>query len=381
LIFFFTRTQGAEPARSWAGPQDLERAGEGREFPDMGAYDVQLHLAIEQHNVVAIRELLPMVSNVNLQTKQRRTALYTAVQHNNIVAAKMLLERGASMNVLPMNKSEQTVRECPMLHVFRMGQSHEEMQLLFLRQLKAIRPTWLSATDQQIIAMIPKYAMQYSTALVFVDAFGGSGGANTGKDGEICSLSPLMYTLKEIALFGTDPAKCAKTMGNVFEMLDMYPAMAWERLKAPVNVPGVSCVYAEGSTALGILVFSSMPARLKKNMEIVERGETLLKLQETMQAAMPDNNPVDVVHQLDVEANQQCNDAFVTYLNTKLIPKLFIRMLRPMRVALAMATHARLGTKEACCAKGLHTEMIDLIFNHLARTILESPAVVKEMLC
>jgi len=347
----------------------------------MGVNDVQLVLAIEQHNVVAIRKLLLKVSNVDLQTKERRTALYAAVKHNNIVAARMLLERGASMNVLPMKKSEQIIRECPMLQVFRMGESHEQMQLLFLRQLKDIRPTWLSATDQQIIAMIPMYAMQYSTALVFVDAFGESGGANTGKDGEICSLNPLMYTLKEIALFGTDPAKCAKTMENVFEMLDKCPGMAWERLKAPAKVAGLPLVYAKGSTALGMLVFSSMPARLKLNMELVERGERLLELQGTVQAAMPFNHPVTLVDPLDVEADQQCNEAFVTYMNTKLIPKLFTRMLRPMRVALAMATHTRLGEKEACCAKGLGTDVIDFIFNYLAGTILESPAVVKVMLC
>ena len=364
-----------------AGAEDFERADKGREFPDMGVNDVQLVLAIEQHNVVGIRELLLKVSNVDLQTKQRRTALYAAVQHNNIVAARMLLEHGASMNVLPMNKSEQAIGECPMLLAFRMGESHQEMQLLFLRKLKDIRPTWLSATDQQIIAMIPKYAMQYATPLVFFEAIGESGGANMCKDGEISSLSPLMHTLQEIALFGTDPAKCAKTMENVFEMLDKYPAMVWERLKAPVNVPRLDLVYAEGSTALGMLVFGSLPARLEVIMEIEEMGENFLKFQQTMQAAMSDNNPIIIVEPLKVEADKQRSVAFVTYMTAKLIPNIFARMLCAMQVALAMATHFRLGENEACCAKWLDKDVIKTIFNVLARTIMKSPAVVKEFLC
>ena len=54
----------------------------------------------------------------------------------------MLLERDASMNVLPMLKSEQTIRQCPMLQAFKMGESREEMQLLFLPRLKVVRHTW-----------------------------------------------------------------------------------------------------------------------------------------------------------------------------------------------------------------------------------------------
>jgi len=370
-----TRTHGREVQLF----QCLQRTGEGRDFPDMGAADAQLALAIEKHDADAIWSLLLRLTNMDFQTKQRRTALYAAVLHNNIFAATNLLERGASMNVLPLNKSEQTIRHCPMLLAFTMGESHEEMQLLFLRQFKVVRPTWVSVSDQQIITAIPKFAMRYSTPRVFVDAFGESGGANIGKDGEICTLSPLMHTLKEIALFGTDPAKCAKTMENVFEMLDKYPAMEWERLKAPVNVAALSLVYAEGSTALGMLVFSSMPARLKQNMELVEMGERLLKLQESME--MRQGMRCNLVCPKTIEADQKQDMAIVTYMNTEIIPKIFTRMLRPMRVALAMATHARLGTKEACCAQGLGTNVIDIIFNVLARAIIESPAVVKEMLC
>ena len=159
----------------------------------MGVYDVQLASAIKEHNVEATLALLRNVSDVNLQTKQRRTALDAAVQNNNIVAAAMLLERDASMNVLPMLKSEQTIRQCPMLQAFKMGESHEEMQLLFLRRLKVVRHTWLSPRDQAIIATIPKFAMQYSTPFVFFDAMNVGGGANICHEAENDALSPLMH--------------------------------------------------------------------------------------------------------------------------------------------------------------------------------------------
>ena len=97
----------------------------------MGVNDMNLVSAIEKHDVDSTRTLLLKISNIDFQTKQRRTALHAAVQHNNIVAAAMLLERDASMNVLPMLKSEQIIRQCPMLQAFGMGESHEEMQLLF----------------------------------------------------------------------------------------------------------------------------------------------------------------------------------------------------------------------------------------------------------
>jgi len=346
----------------------------------MGVHDTQLVLAIEKHDVDSTRLLLLKISDIDFQTKERRTALHAAVQHKNTVAATMLLERGAGMNVLPKNKTDQGVGQCPLLLALKMGESHEEMQLLFLRQLKVIRHTWLSAPDRAIIALIPKYAMRYSTPLVFFDAIGGeSGGANIGNEE---GLSPLMHTLKELALFCIDPVECAKTMENVFEVLDKYPAMAWERLKATVKGDGrFPLVYPEGSTALGMLVFRSMPARHAMNMEFVEMGEKLLKLQETMHAATSSTDPVYLVHPQVVKTDQQKNTATITYLNTELIPEFFTRMLRQMRVALAMGTHARLGANKGCCARVLITEAIDIIFNGLVRDIVESPDVLTQMLC
>jgi len=248
--------------------------------------------------------------------------------------------------------SEYYIDQCPMLQAFGMGESHEEMQLLFLCQLKADLHKWSSDPDQQIIAMIPNYAMQYSTPFVFFDAIGVSGGANICDKGEIDYLSPLMHTLEQVALYSTDPAKCAKTMENVFEILDRYPAMAWQRLEAS---KGLSPEYPDGTTALGLLVFYSMPA-----------GYQPLFNQWSVEI---------------VEIDRQKNMAIRTYMSTEFIPKIFTRMLCPMRVAFAMATHVRLGASETCCAKGLSTEMIDIIFNGLVRTSIESPAVLQEILC
>jgi hypothetical protein len=87
------------------------------------------------------------------------------------------------------------------------------------------------------------------------------------------------------------------------------------------------------------------------------------------------------VQQEVIEADRQMNTAIITYLNTELIPDFFTRMLRPMRVALAMATHVRLGANEGCCARGLSTDAIDIIFNGLVRDIVESPDVLTEILC
>ena len=206
--------------------------------------------------------------------------------------------------------------------------------------------------------MIPNYAMQYSTPFVFFDAIGVSGGANICNKGEIDYLSPLMHTLEQVALFSKDPAKCAKTMENVFEILDRYPAMAWQRLEAS---KGLSPMYPDGTTALGLLVFYSMPARYKDDMA---------------QPLFADQRSVEIV-----KIDRQKNMAIRTYMSTEFIPKIFTRMLCPMRVAFAMATHVRLGASETCCAKGLSTEMIDIIFNGLVRTSIESPAVLQEILC
>jgi len=167
-------------------------------------------------------------------------------------------------------------------------------------------------------------------------------------------------------------------MANVFEILDKYPAMAWERLKAPFKVHGPSLVYPQGATALGMLVFYSMPTRHKTNMEFVERGDNILKMQKSMQRA---GHSVYFVHPVTVEADRQKNIDLVTYINIEFIPKMFTTMLRPMQVALAMANHKRLGTNEGCCAKGLSSDVLDTIFNGLVRAIIESPAAVKEMLC
>jgi ankyrin repeat protein len=111
----------------------------------MGFRDAQLAEAIEQHHTEDAIRLLDKISDINYQTHQRCTALHRAVKHNNIAVAAVLLERGASMNILPKNKAHRTINQSPMLLALEMGESHEEMQLLFLRHLKIVRDTWKSS--------------------------------------------------------------------------------------------------------------------------------------------------------------------------------------------------------------------------------------------
>jgi len=105
---------------------------------EMGVYDTELAVAIEQNDVVAARLAIDNIVQINFQTIERRTALYLAMKHNNVAVASMLLARKAKMNVMPRNAAHKTICQSPMLAAFRLGDSHEEMQLLFLHELKSV---------------------------------------------------------------------------------------------------------------------------------------------------------------------------------------------------------------------------------------------------
>jgi len=61
-------------------------------------------------------------------------------------------------------------------------------------------------------------------------------------------------------------------------------------------------------------------------------------------------------------------------------PRLFSRMLTPMRVALAMATHSRLGARNGCVVGQLSGDIMNTIFNELVGGIATSPEEYKYML-
>jgi len=338
----------------------------------MGVHDTQLVIAIEQHHTEDAVRLIGKISDVNYQTIQRRTALHTAVKCNNVAVAAMLLKRGASMNILPKNRAHHNIYQSPMLLALEMGESHEEMQLLFLHHLKVVRHRWESDNDETILKNISKYAMQHSSPSVFYEATRDSSVENL-RDAE--GMTHLMHTTRRVTLFCSEPAKCTRTMQNVIEIVNTYPALAWERLEClQDSCPGTE---AKSCTALGMLVFDNLEARQLQNLKFAELADKLVMLRNTL---LP--NDTTLLNYTDmVQTDKQKNASIMAYLTMEFIPNFFTMMLRPMRIALAMATHIRLGPKEHCWATGLHTDMIDMIFNVLIRDIVESPCSLKAMLC
>ena len=337
----------------------------------MGFHDTQLAEAIEQHHTEDAIRLLDKISDVNYQTHQRGTALHTAVKNNNIAVAAVLLERGASMNILPKNKAHRIIKQSPMLLALEMGESHEEMQMLFLRHLKIVRDTWKSSDDEQILNMISKYAMWYSSPRVFFEATRESGAENL-RDAE--GTSHLMDMIKCVTLFCTEPEKCKKKMHNVLEIVNEYPGMAWERLEClPDSYLGTE---AKSSTALGMLVFDNIHTRHLQNLKFAALSDELKALRE---ALLPNNTSLQNYANA-VEIDKEKNVNLMAYLKTEFIPDFFTMMLRPMRVALAMATDMRLGSHEDCWAMLLNTDIINMIFNVLIRDIVAEPSSLKAML-
>ena len=346
---------------------------------EMGVYDTELALAIEQNNVVAATVVIDKIVQINFQTNERRTALYLAVKHNNVTVASMLLARKAKMNVLPRIATQKTICQSPMLAAFRMGESHEKMQLLFLHELKSVGHTWLSQLDRSILGNIRRYAMLYSTPRVFF--------ATSGEIGATCvsnenGLNPLMFTLKKVAMLESNPVTCTRIMRNVLQILNTCPAMAWERL-AEADDCG-KLMHTAGSTALGMLVFEVMQYRRSRNKYFETLSATLKSLHDTVEATVQGSMDISaalsgIMHQNNTDL--QNNTQIDTDMQTVFIPELFSLMLRPMRFALCMANHARLGSKDACSAGGLSTDIIDMIFKNLLDDIGEAPDQFKSMLC
>ena len=338
----------------------------------MGVKDKHLAIAIKEQWTKDAARLLTEISDVDFQTYQRRTALHTAVKYNNIAVARMLLKMRARMNILPKNKAHQTVDHSPMLLAFQMGESHEEMQLLFLRYLKVVRDSWQSDDDKKIMKWIPMYAMQFSSPRVFFEATR-KNGVESLRDAK--GITHLMHMMRRVTLFCTDPTNFTKKMQNVSEIVNKYPDMAWERLKCQYE--SELGTEAKNFTALGILVFHNLKARQVQNLKIAALGDTL-KL--THAALMPNNTTLFGDDDF-IETDKKNNVTIMKYLETEFIPDFFTMMLRPMRIALAMATHTRLSKKEHCWAALLHTDTIDMIFNALIRDIVHSPSTLKTMLC
>jgi len=337
----------------------------------MGITDTQLAAAIKEHYSVETRRLVGMIANIDFHTKQRCTALYTAVECNNVEAAVMLLERGAKMNIMPKQRMYQDMSECVMMLALRMGDSHEEMQLLFLEKLDSVKNTWSSVKDKEILEAIPHSAMLYSTPLVFIRATAGSRGKGLyNKHG----LNALRTTAKQVGLFASDPVKCARTLDIVMEIVIKYPGMAWESLKNDKECGLL--MHTKGSTALSMLVYQTIAVRQSKNRQFKVIFEGLLERRQILEGGI---SLVD--YSITIQSDIENNSKVVLYLFDELIPVLWTVMLRPLRIALAMGTHIRLGGGEGCFANCLNTDTIDMIFKNLILDVIIAPHLVKHMLC
>ena len=343
---------------------------------EMGISDTQLAAAILKHDAEETKRLIDVIVDIDLQTKKRCTALYTAVECNNIEAAKMLLERGARMNIMPRKRIFQNASECPMLLALKMGESHEEMQLLFLEKLASVQSTWSSAKDKEILETIPLSAMLYSTPLVFFRATAESRGKDLfSRRGQ----NVLMTALKQVVLFANDAAKCARTLENVVQIVNEYPDMAWERLQKDEECGLL--MHTKGSTALGMVVYQTISVRESKNrqFEVISKG--LMQLRNILETAGGVVSGSLAEYNQQVESDIDNNSKVAWYVLDEFIPALWTIMLRLLRIALGMATHARLGSSQGCCASCLNTDLLDIIFGTLVLDITSAPGLVRSMLC
>ena len=348
----------------------------------MGKHDTKLAEAIKAYDTEAINTLIAMTTNIDFQTNQRCTALYTAVECNNVEAAVALLERGASMSIMPKKRVYQN--DNAMMFLFKMGASHEEMQLLFLDKLACQQSTLSSDEDKKIIAAIAHSAMLYSTPLVFFRATVASRGKDLYNEQ---GLNALMTTLNHVVLFAKDAAKYTRKLDNVLEIVDKYPAMAWESLKndkecdvlTQTNGP-TSLMHTEGSTALGMIVYQTISARQSRNRQFETISEKLLQLRSVMETGGIVTGSLAKYQEM-VQEDMDNNSKVVLYVIDEFVPALWKIMLRPLRIAFAMGTHARLGDAGACGLNCLNTDMIDTIFRNLVLDITIAPHVVKHMLC
>ena len=341
----------------------------------MDTNDTLLAAAIREHSSVETKRLASVIADIDSQTKQRCTALYTAVECNNLEAAVILLERGASINIMPKKRIYQDVSECPIMLALKMGESHEEMQLLLLDKLASVKSTFSSKKDNKILETIAHSVMLYSTPSVFFRATVESRGEDLyNKQG----LNALMTTLRQVVLFANDATKCARTLENVLQMVNKYPAMAWECLKNDEECGML--VHTKGSTALGMLVYKTIPVRKMKNRQFESISRGLLELRRVLETGGSMSDSL-VEHNKMREKDIENNSKVALYVLNEFIPALWTIMLRPLRIALAMGTHVRLGIAKACVVNCLNTDMIDIIFRNLILDITIAPHLVEHVLC
>jgi len=334
----------------------------------MGVHDTRLFIAIQKHDMVNVEYEILNLKNVNYQCNSRSTALHSAVLYNNVEAARLLLGRGADMMQLPIKHTRQHEYECPLLLAFRMGVSREAVQLLFLSVLGDTAPQLLNAAALKQIAQLTQCAMMHCTPRVFFAASEYDGGK---KRVNYAGLTPLFFTLRQVSLYENNVPRCMQTMQNVLAIVDRYPHIAWERYcssdakHVSTGTPGWPSV---GSTALGMLMYETMPCRKQRDKQY---GVMLDR--KTLALAQVNVNTFGNLSLLSAEVDEKREqDPYVTsnrqvdtYFNKEFVPSLFDMMLSTMRIALGMATHPRLGERPDCTISQLGSDVMKMIFSQL----------------
>jgi len=313
----------------------------------MGVHDTRLLAALKDDNTAAVEHEIRELPDVNFQSQSRHTALHSAVLHNNIQAVRLLLARGADMMVMPTKKTFENQYECPLLMALKMGRSREAIQWLMLRVLRDAPLRHLDAAARQTMARICQQAMMHSTPRVFAAASECAQMAKIVADA--AGLTPLMFTLRHVSLYEDRPEKCQKILNNVLTIVDRCPAMAWERLN-------------KGPTALGMVISETLASRKKRHDKYIAN---FVGINQAVHHLYPG------VFAAEVEKNRIRNQtivrnaAIIDFFSTQFVPSLFGKMLLPMRIALGMATHIRLGSNAKCIVGQLDPDLMNIIFAQL----------------
>jgi len=351
----------------------------------MGVHDMKLNASIVQgHEFSKISSHIDRVVNINFQCKVRPTALHIAVLHNNVKVAALLLQRGADMMIAPLKKSVTKESECTLLMACKQGESHEDMQFLLLRHLSDCSRDQFDSAALKKIVRVAQYAMLYCTTRI---SFAAEKMKTKMIDVNATGFSPLMFTLIHVGLYEENVDKCVEILDRVVEILDKDSSTLWQRYYSSKIANRGAMPPFTGGTALGMLLFFVLKDRQKRCTEFaeymagVERGKT--HMLQYMPATDPHHNGM-VQFGIQRDAEQKCihdkNLTMMRYLANVFAPCLFAIMLPPMRMALCMGMHARLGNQHGCSVGQLNGDIMNSIFKQLVSGIVTSPEEYRCML-
>jgi len=322
----------------------------------MGIFDVQLLQAMEENNVGVAKSLVCKISDVNYQIMSRHSALHSAVLHNALEIAQLLLEQGANMLLMPRNKTYENKHECPLIMAFKMGESREAMQILLIDALRSeCQPLTWGDKELQKIKMLSHYAILYSSPAAFYATIAHDGDANVRNCDD---MTPLMYVLRDVTNFEKDVDVCRVKMQNVREIVCKHPEMLWKRYCREATERGRPCVCdKDKSTALGMLFFETISGRTSRTAVDVAYYDS------------QENDPATTCNMMMLGERIARNQGVLFFFQCDFMPSLFESMLQQMRLALAMATHSRLGQSAKCGIAVLGADAIKTVFDVLMSSL------------